>query len=280
MDSPAPLLERARELALIGDRLQRAYHDEGGALVVEGQAGSGKTALLAAARAAAAQQGFRVLRARGAELERGFAYGVVRQLVEPLLAEASPEERAALLHGAAGMAAQVLGLAAPGDDGAAAPAAPDPGFAALHGLYWLCANLASERPVTLVVDDAHWADTTSLRFLAFLLPRLEELPVAVLLGARPAQRGAVGEVLTAVTLDPASDAVRLRPLTTAAVAELVQAGLGATPDPAFAAACENATGGIPFLVHTLVAALRDEDVAPVAAQAPRVQEIATSTAGS
>ena len=115
------------------------------------------------------------MRARGAELEREFAFGVVRQLVEPALAGSPDRERARLLDGPPGVAARLLDL--PGLADRAGPVAPDPSFAVLHGLYWLCANMAAERPLALVVDDAHWADRASLRFLAFLLPRLAELPV-------------------------------------------------------------------------------------------------------
>jgi predicted ATPase len=185
------LLERDRELERIGRCLQQAQKGKGSTLVVEGPAGMGKTVLLAAGRDAAQAEGFRVLRGRGAELEREFAFGIVRQLVEPALAGASEAERASLLDGAPGVAARLLalpGLAEPAPG--ASPSAPDPSFAALHGLYWLCANLAAENPLALVVDDAQWADGTSLRFLAFLLPPLEELPVAVLMAARPTEAGA------------------------------------------------------------------------------------------
>jgi DNA-binding CsgD family transcriptional regulator len=272
------LLERDRELERIGSFLLRAQDGRGGALVIEGPAGIGKTALLAAARRAAESEGFRLLRARGAELERGFAFGVVRQLVEPMLARASEAERTSILDGPPGVAAQLLGL--PGlieGVGVAPPVAPDPSFAVLHGLYWLCANLAAERPLTLVVDDAHWADGASLRFLAFLLPRLQELHLAVLLGARPAEAGESRDLLAALTTDPATESVTLRPLTTDGVARLVATGLGVEPDDDFAAACRVATGGTPFLVHTLVEALREERISPVAASAGRVQGLASAS---
>jgi hypothetical protein len=98
------------------------------------------------------------------------------------------EGPAGLLEGPPEMAVRVLGLVGRGDGGAVGvPVASGPSFAALDGLYWLCANLAAEGPLALVVDGAHWADVASLRFLAFLLPRLEEPRVAVLLGARPAE---------------------------------------------------------------------------------------------
>jgi len=274
------LLERDRELERIGRCLQRAHQGHGGALVVEGPPGIGKTALLAAARDAAGEKGFRMLRARGAELEREFAFGVVRQLVEPAVAGASQQERAWLLDGPPGVAARLLGLPGlgvglPGETSLA----PDPSFAVLHGLYWLCANLAAERPLALVVDDAHWADGASLRFLAFLLPRLEELPAAVLLASRPAEAGQSQELLAALTMDPATEVVTVAPLTTRGVATLVAAGLGVEPEPQFAAACWEATGGTPFLVHTLVEALQEEGVAPVTSSAAKVQNIATATLG-
>ena len=131
----------------------------------------------------------RVLSARGTELERDFAFGVVRQLFEPPLAEASELERTDLLQDAAGVAAAILGLpGAPAADGPHSSGV-DPSFAILHGLYWLCANLAAAGPLCLVVDDAHWADAPSLRYLAFLLTRLEELDVALVAGNPPLRGG-------------------------------------------------------------------------------------------
>ena len=221
-----------------------------------------------------------MLRGRGAELEREFAFGVVRQLFEPALAAASQQERTGLLDGPPGVAARLLGLPGLSEAVAAiASEAPDPSFAVLHGLYWLCANLAAERPLALVVDDAHWADGASLRFLAFLLPRLEELHVAVLLGARPAEAGDSQGLLAALTVDPATEVVAVAPLSLAGVATLVAAGLGVEPAPEFAAACWQATGGTPFLVRTLIEALREERIAPLKAATAKVGELGTATLG-
>jgi predicted ATPase len=274
------LVDRDRELERIRRRLHEAYEGQGGALAVEGPAGMGKTALLAAARQAAETDGFRILRARGAELESEFAFGVVRQLVERLLAEASPVDRASLLEGPAQLALSLLAIVGAQDGtGEAGPVAPDPSFAVLHGLYWLCANLADQGPVLLVVDDAHWADAPSLRFLAYLLPRLDELRITVLLAARPADAGPGRRILSALTMDPATEVVRLAPLTSDGVARLIARGLGSEPDPGFVAACREATGGTPFLVHTLVAALAEEGIDPVEASSARVQGMATATTG-
>src|SRR5215211_1625113 len=151
-----PLLERNDELAQIESALAEARMGHGRFVVVEGPAGIGKTALLAAVRMAAAEGGMRVLRSRGTELERDFAFGVVRQLFEPPLAEASELERAELLVGAGGVAAHVLGLPGAAAGGGSPSSGVDPAFAIVHGLYWLCANLAAAGPLCLVVDDAHW----------------------------------------------------------------------------------------------------------------------------
>src|SRR5215204_7719828 len=104
------LLERSEELARIDSALAEARAGRGTFVVIEGPAGIGKTALLTAVRTAAADEGMRVLRSRGAELEREFAFGVVRQLFEPSLAATSELERADLLQDAAGLAAGLLGL--------------------------------------------------------------------------------------------------------------------------------------------------------------------------
>jgi DNA-binding CsgD family transcriptional regulator len=273
------LLERSEELARIESMLAAARSGQGTFVVVEGPAGIGKTALLTAARTAATEGGMRVLRARGTELERDFAFGVVRQLFEPPLAEASELERAELLQAAAGVAAGLLGL--PGAPAAVGPPASsvDPSFAILHGLYWLCANLAAQCPLCLVVDDVHWADAASLRYLVFLLTRLEELDAALVVASRPREAGADAELLEAVMTDPSAEVLRLPPLTRPAVAELLESRLGDPPDPVFVDACLRATRGTPFLLHVLVEALREGGIDPTAEAARHVERIGARTVG-
>ena len=158
-------------------------------------------------------------------------------------------------------------------------AAPDASFTVLHGLYWLCANLSGDRPLVLTVDDAHWADAPSLRFLAFLLPRLEELSLALVVATRPEAEGASAPLLALLLADPLARVLRPAPLSARAVGRLIEEGLGRAPDPDFAAACRRTTGGVPFLVRELVEALREEGVAPTAAEAPRVEALGARTVG-
>jgi DNA-binding CsgD family transcriptional regulator/uncharacterized protein YfiM (DUF2279 family) len=273
------LLERTEELSRIEWALDDAGSGRGRFLVVEGPAGIGKTALLAATRATAADKGMLVLRSRGTELERDFAFGVVRQLFESPLANASELERADLLQSSAGVAAGILGLpGAPAAEGLQA-SADDPSFAILHGLYWLCANLAAARPLCIVVDDAHWADAPSLRYLAFLLPRLEELDVALVLATRPCDEGTDPELLASVATDPSAELVTLRPLTGAAIAQLVEATLTGAPDPVFVDACLRATHGTPFLLRVLLDAVREGGIAPTAEAARHVERIGARSVG-
>ena len=97
---PGELLERDRELGVLEDLIQGVLEGRRGLALVDGPAGIGKSRLLAATREAAERAGFRVLAARGSDLERELAFGVVRQLFEPLLLRA--DDRARWLSGARG----------------------------------------------------------------------------------------------------------------------------------------------------------------------------------
>ncbi|MBV9943938.1 MAG: AAA family ATPase [Solirubrobacterales bacterium] len=261
------LLERDAALARIDQRLGAAVTGEGSLLLVEGPAGIGKTRLILAALRRGRELGLETLSARGSELEQDFAYGVVRQLFEaPVLAPLS--ERAELFAGAAGRAAALFGAAAPQDE--AAGALLDPSFAILHGLYWLCANLGRRSSLLLCIDDAHWADQASLRFLNYLGRRLDELPIAVVAAARPAQSPEGSPLASALAAEPSAELLAVAPLSEQAVAELVRLDLGGDVDSAFASACHEATGGVPFLVKELVRAIVDAAIEPTAAASARV----------
>src|SRR5690348_14102525 len=158
------LIERDGEQAGIERAVRAAAGGEGAVLVLEGPAGIGKTELLMLAASRARAAGLTSLSARGAEIERDFAWGIVRQLFEPPVAGAAAAEREEILAGAARLAVPVV--AAPEPHGASADArvSADRTFATVHGLYWLAANMAQHQPLALVVDDVHWADVASLGY--------------------------------------------------------------------------------------------------------------------
>src|SRR5204862_3638202 len=132
----------------------------------------------------------------------------------------------------------------------------------LHALYWLVANVADDGPLMLSVDDAHWADPSSLRFLQFVLPRLAELPVVLAVATREAEPGIDRAPIDALATDPLTLVLRPAPLSDAAVTELLEGALGADVDAGFSDACRVATGGNPFLLAELLRELGAEHVAP------------------
>ena len=131
-------------------------------------------ARLGEAAAGAAEAGLDVLFARARASESAVPFGVARRLLAPALAGVDPAARDDLAAGPAALGASVL-------DGGRYPGE----FSAVHGLYWLTARLAEERPLALIVDEAQWADAPSLRLCSYLAQRIEELPVALIVAQRP-----------------------------------------------------------------------------------------------
>ena len=267
-DPRLALLEREQELATI-EALVRGQLAEG-FVVLEGRAGIGKTRLVLAARDAAADAGLQVLFARGAELEQDFGYGVVRQLFEPVLATATAAERADLLAGPAAFAERLFDES---ELAAALNAGEDVSFAMLHGLYWLAANVGARTPTLLVVDDLHWADAATLRWLCYLAPRLEGVSLRVFVASRPAEQGREPDLLTQILTDPTALPLRPGPLTKRAAATLAREALAGEPEEAFLDAACAATGGNPLFLRALLDTLAQEGAAPTAAMASHVHEI-------
>lgn len=250
----APLVERELELEMVERLLAGARAGSGGTVVFEGPAGIGKSSLLAATRTAAAAE-LRVLSARGGELERELPFGIVRQLLEPVVVASDPEEREALLAGAAALAKPVLLAADPG-------AGAEPSFSALHGLYWLTINLTDTQPLLVAVDDAHWADVASLRWLIYLARRLAGVPVALVLATRPAEPGPMQDLLDQLLAIPEITVLRPGGLTEQAITTLAVQLLAVEPDPSFLSACQRATRGNPFLLRELFGELNRRGIAP------------------
>jgi DNA-binding NarL/FixJ family response regulator len=215
-------------------------------IVVCGPAGIGKTSLLAAAADAS---GMRVLRAGGSPLEQDAGWGIARQLFAPV-------RDSSAWTGAAAPARRAL------DAHFVEPAlAGDAMHAAAYGLTWLACGLADEAPTLLVVDDIHWADAPSLRWLVQLSRRLGDRPLGVLgavrAGEPPASPGLLAELLATAPSAP----IRPGPLGPEAVASLVAQRLPAA-GPSFALACHAVTAGNPFLLRALLAHLVAEEIEP------------------
>jgi DNA-binding CsgD family transcriptional regulator len=261
--SSGPLLERDAERARLARAFGEARQGLPSLVLVEGPPGAGKTRLLAEACEAARDAEVRVLSARGSEFEREFPFGIVRQLFETLTPQSSRREQAELFAGAAELARPVL------EGSALARPATDP-LPTLHGLYWLTVNIVTRGPLAVVVDDVTWADDSSLRWIHYLVRRLEGLGVLVLLAARTHEPGTSSALWEAIRSEPYAEVLAPRPLSVLGVGELVRLALGAAPDAAFSRACQHATGGNPLLLTQLLLVLENDNVAPTAAKAQAV----------
>jgi DNA-binding CsgD family transcriptional regulator len=161
------LVGRAAERGRIDALLGVATAGSGGALVVRGEPGIGKSALLRYAEDQA--KGMRVLHARGVEQEAELPFSGLYELLRPVLdlLDEIPERQAAALRGA-------FGLGPPLDARLLIGA----------GTLSLLAATAEEQPLLCLIDDAHWLDAASSDAFVFVARRLEADSVAVLFAAR------------------------------------------------------------------------------------------------
>ena len=253
-------------MAVLHEAVAGAAQGRSSVVVIEGPAGIGKTRLLAEARRLAHDAGAHVLIARASELESELAFGVVRQLFERAISAEGGEP----LARAADTAAQALDRP-PQAAGATTPR--DSSFGILHALYEVTVALAADSPLAIAVDDLHWCDEPSLRFLNYLLRRLDGLAVTVLCTIRPREPAARVVLVTEIVGDPLAIPVLPAPLSLEATAQLIGDGLGVPAAVAFAAACHAATDGNPLLLKELISTLRVEGVVPDAGHVAAVTDL-------
>ena len=253
----------------VEDALAAARAATGELLLVEGHAGIGKSALLDAAVARARADGMTVLRARASGLESDFQFGIALQLFEPLLAGADDETHDRLLEGSAALAGPLLERPASwaGDE------ADSRAYPIMHGLFWVLANLAETGPVLVAIDDVHWADRASLRLVLYLLQRLDEMAVSIVVARRLGEPDAPDDLLAQISTHVSSRAVRPLPLSRQGARSMVAAALDGA-DEAFGDACWRMTEGNVFLLEELIAAVRGEGWRPTAENAARIGTLA------
>jgi len=162
------LIGRDAEMARIGGLLSSARQGRSGTVVIRGEAGVGKSALLQHALEHA--DGFTVLRGFGVDAESELAYAALHQLLRPVLdrIERLPAPQAAALRAAFALSDETV----------------DERFRVSVGVLGLLAEVAEERPLLCLVDDAQWLDRASADALQFVARRLEAEPVALVIAAR------------------------------------------------------------------------------------------------
>jgi DNA-binding CsgD family transcriptional regulator len=246
-------LEREAELTQLSASLVAARSGRGRICVVEGPSGVGKSRLLDECATTAKGLEMLVLRARCSELTHDHPFSVVRTLLEPTLVRADEKTRSKLMHGPAALAEPVFGPREAFDE-----------FGVIHGLYWLTVNIAEQRPIAILVDDVLWADDFSLRYLAYLADRLDDMAVAVVVAIRHGDPGADSPLIAHLSDAAAGPPIRPANLTETAVHALLADAL---PDREVDADLTQSvlaeTGGNPYLVVAVADAIRAGEVAGV-----------------
>ena len=247
----APIRERDTALTRIEAAAARAGAGEPCLLVVEGAAGIGKTALLTEARRRLNDGPGRVLLARPGPDDAASAYGVVRQLLGSVLGRDGTDAHDTQAS---------LVIAALGEQDAPVPT--DKSFGVIDALYWFVADLSVTRSIVMLIDDLHWADAPSLRFLAHLVRRCQGLRLAVVVALRPNEPGSPHDLIDPICLDPLAEPIRLAALSVAAVHAIVEDHFGRSTNPAFLEACHRSSAGNPLYLRELIRAVDQDDGPP------------------
>jgi DNA-binding CsgD family transcriptional regulator len=231
------LYGRDPERSIIGGLLEGARESRSGVLVIRGEAGVGKSALLEDARERASDM--RVLACAGVEAESALPFAALHQLLRPGLRhlEKVPRPQADALRGALGLAA------GRGVDR----------FLVSLAVLSLLAEAAEQRPLLCLVDDAHWLDDASADALVFVARRLEAEGIVLLFAAR---EGEVREFDA-----PELAELRLAGLDADAAAALLDRHAGIALLPETRARLVEATGGHPLALLELPSTLSEAQLA-------------------
>ncbi|PAZ11214.1 hypothetical protein CLM62_36295 [Streptomyces sp. SA15] len=273
----ASLWERDEEVAAVVRAVDTLCADgtsSGGLLMIRGEAGFGKTALLAETRRIAEQRGCAVWSARGGQTLRSVPFHVVRQLLQPALLSLLPEEVREYLGDWYDIAGPALGIAEPGERRADPQGVTD-------GLVTAVRRLARrDWPLVLLIDDAHWADQETLRWLAAFAERLDELSVLVVVARRPGEvSGESARLLDAVAAAAGRPATTLSALTPDGTAGLTRATLGEHADGPFCREVWAVTAGNPYETVELLAKVRDSELEPTEGAAGELRALNRAARG-
>lgn len=240
------ILGRDRELSVLHDLVDHV-NDRGAALVIRGEAGAGKSALLASACARARPQGMLGLTTTGVQSEAHLPFAGLHQLLRPILAE---------IADLPGPQRDALGAAF----GMTPAAAPDLFLIALAALD-LLAGSASRAPLLLVAEDAHWLDRSTCDVLAFVARRLASDPIILLISVR--------EGCENVFVDIGLPEMHLKGLDAVSAGALLDAHTSGLAAPVRERLLDEAAGN-PLALVELPAALHAEQLAGSASLPPRL----------
>ena len=258
------LFERDESLLALRAALTKAQRGRGSLQMIEGHAGVGKTALLEHVAEEAFDRGFTVLRGRGKEREREVPLVMVEDLFRSYVLPLGSEERNSLLQGSAALAASLFEQP---------HSAWQETGSVFEGLFSMTANLAERAPVAILIDDGRWVDAVSVRFLAYLAARIQDLPVALVIATRIYEPD-LAHSAAELRQQPMCQRLPVAPLSRTATDKIVRIFFPQATDR-FCGACFEATTGNPFYLRELLTGLdgvietgTDHEAAEVHEQGP------------
>ncbi|MGY1689134.1 ATP-binding protein [Geodermatophilus sp. SYSU D01105] len=267
-----PLVGRGEELARLLASVDRALEGRAGAVLLSGDAGVGKTRLLDELAARTAERGVRVLTGHCVDLgDVGLSYLPFVDLLRPVAADPAAAGQPALTglftgRGAAGAPELPAGDAA--DLGRplprlARPALDDGRLQLFESVAALLVELAATAPLLLVLEDAHWADRSSRDLLRYLLARLADEPIALVVSYRADdlhRRHPLRPLLAELVRLPGVERLELGPLPDAAVGELVRGLATGVPERTVEDVVARAEGNAFYAEELLAAGLAGESL--------------------
>ena len=252
---------RSEELRQLDNTLAAVQDDAGRCVLVSGEAGIGKSRLIAEIRTRAIGSGFTTLSGRCFEQDRSFPYAPLIDMLRPFFAQGAISGRLAALGPLAAEFAKLLPELAPHLSVSQSAPPLDPGvekgrlFEALSSLFL---HQVEAGPLLLIVEDLHWSDQASLELLLYLVRRIAEKPILLLLSSRGADaHPGLVELLTGLDREPIAQEIRLQPLSQAEVAQLLKSILGQPQQLSaeFVEAIYTLTEGNPFFAEEICTSL-------------------------
>jgi predicted ATPase/DNA-binding CsgD family transcriptional regulator len=252
---------RRTELNQLENALAAVQRQGGRCVLVSGEAGIGKSRLIAEIRAQALDSGFTILTGRCFEQDRSFPYAPLIDMLRPIFAQGAAFD---LLDDLGPLAAELVKLLPELASQVSSPQAKSPLepelekrrlFEALTSLFL---RQAEVHPLLIVVEDLHWSDEASLEFLLYLVRRMSGHPILLLLSRRTADSpSGLVELLAGLDRESVAQELRLNPLTRAEVATLLEAILDQPQELSaeFVQAVYNLSDGIPFFAEEICTSL-------------------------
>lgn len=255
------IVGRAKELGQLGAMLVAVQGGTGGCVLLSGEAGIGKSRLIAEIRAKATGSGFTVLEGRCFEQDRSFPYAPLLDMLRSLFAPGAASDR---LNALGPLVSEVVKLLPELASHISTPPltawleAEVEQRRLFEALTRLFVNLADARPLLVIVEDLHWSDQASLEFLLYLIRRVAGQPIFLLLSSRSAlAQASLNELLAGLDREPIAQEIKLDLLSRAEVAQMLQAILDQPQPPSaeFVAAVHSLTEGNPFFAEEILTSL-------------------------